>query len=302
MRRKLVKQGAATLMVSLPSKWAKENGLIKGSEVEVEAVDNNLVISSKEIDTKLETEVQLTNLSESSIRTIITNTYRGGFDKIKVYFEEEKQFDILSEIIKNNLIGFEIIKKESNYCIVENITEPSEDQFNNILQKIFLNINSLFEVTKKRFNKEKYIEDYNEIEDRIKKYDGFCRRVIFKKKIFSHESEFLWTFLHLLIHAQREIYLLNKALDNHKILVKNYDYLDKVKELYDLLIEAYSEKSLEKIEKIHELEKKYIYSDFYNLIQKNSKENIILYHLASALRKFYLASSPFIGAGLGRDT
>ena len=33
MKRKLVKQGAGTMMISLPTKWIKENNLDKGDEV-----------------------------------------------------------------------------------------------------------------------------------------------------------------------------------------------------------------------------------------------------------------------------
>ena len=41
--RKLVKQGTATLMVSLPAKWIKQQELEKGSQVEVE--ENNESVS-----------------------------------------------------------------------------------------------------------------------------------------------------------------------------------------------------------------------------------------------------------------
>ena len=36
MKRKLVQQGAATMMVSLPSKWIKKFGLKKGDEIDLE--------------------------------------------------------------------------------------------------------------------------------------------------------------------------------------------------------------------------------------------------------------------------
>ena len=48
MKRKLVKQGAATMMISLPSKWIKENGLDKGDEIELIEQGGELLIKSRE--------------------------------------------------------------------------------------------------------------------------------------------------------------------------------------------------------------------------------------------------------------
>src|SRR3989344_3728847 len=154
MRRKLVKQGASTLMISLPSKWIHANSLDKGKEINLEVIDNNILISPSQIETKKEAILELKSLTESLIRTLITNTYRKGFDKVKVNFESEKQFKILNNTIKTRLIGFEVIKKEQTSCIIENITEPSPEQFENILRKIFYSIHDLFETTEKRFSQQ----------------------------------------------------------------------------------------------------------------------------------------------------
>ena len=59
--------------------------------------------------------------------------------------------------------------------------------------------------------------------------------------------------------------------------------------------EAYIKKNITKLEKIHELEKVIIYDKFYKLIQKNNKENIVLYHISVSIRDFYLSASPLFG-------
>ena len=45
MKRKLVRQGSSTLMISLPSKWVKSNNLDKGSEIDIDEKENVLEIS-----------------------------------------------------------------------------------------------------------------------------------------------------------------------------------------------------------------------------------------------------------------
>ena len=293
MKRKLVKQGAATMMVSLPAKWIKENNLKKGSEIDLEQADNNLLISSKPIEeVKKETTIKLANLTESSIRTLITNTYRRGYDIINVNFENEKQLKILNQVIKTKLIGFDITKKQKGFCIVESITEPSIEQFDTIFRKIFFNISELFEVTKKRM-KGKETNDYEEIEERIMKYDNFCRRVISKRKIINPKSEFLWTFLTLLIHGQREIYHLNRILPK-SASDKAKEFLENAKTIFELIKKAYLEKDIHLLAKVHSLEKELIYKKGYSLLKK-TKEAPIIYHIMLAIREFYQSNSPLSG-------
>lgn len=296
MKRKVVKQGAATLMVSLPSKWARENHLNKGSEVDIEVVNENLIISSNEIDTKLETEIKLDTDVETSVRTLITNAYRKGYDKITVYFENENQFEILSKTIKTRLIGFDIINKEANVCVVENITEPSEDQFDNILSKVFLSIDSLFEVTENRMNGKKVEENFEDIEERFMKYDNFCRRIISKRKLTMGKAEFFWAFLHLVDHGQRELYHMNKGLKNVKVSEKTKELFKGCREMFTLVRKAYYEKSLEIVSKIHLLDKELIYKKGYKALElSKGKESIILYHLIASIRKFFQTNSPLSG-------
>jgi phosphate uptake regulator len=296
MKRRLVKQGAATMMVSLPAKWIQQNKLEKGSEIDLNPVGTNLMISAKPVDTKTETEIALLNLTESSIRTLITNTYRSGYDIIKVDFKDENQFKILSNVIKTRLIGFEITRREKNKCVVENITEPSADQFDAIIKKIFYSISELFEVTEKRIRNSKEAFDYEEIEERIQKYDNFCRRVISKRKLVNEKSEFLWAFLALIIHGQREIYHLNSVLEGIKASDKVKELLEDAKAVFELIKKAYLEKNISSLAEVHAIEKKLIYKKGYLLLQESKgKENIIIYHLLSSIREFYQANSPLSG-------
>ena len=297
MKRKLVKQGAATLMISLPAKWVQHHHLNKGSEINIEQVEDSLMISSSTIDIKKEASIELSDSTESSIRTLITNTYRKGYDKIKVKFSNEKQFKILEDVIKTRLIGFEIIKKSQHDCSVENITEPSPDQFETLIRKIFYNIQDLFEITKARLTNPISFEDIEAIEERIQKYDNFCRRVITKKGIHNQNSELLWTFLTLLIHAQREIYIMNIAI-NSKIPIseKTTALLEEARKLFELIQKAYIDKNPASINQVHSLEKELIYKKSYPLLERiKGKEAIFIYHIASSIRQFYLSTSPLLG-------
>jgi len=298
MERKLIRQGGGGFTIYLPKKWVEENNLSKGNELSLEASGKDLIISSKPSEKKSEILMKLPNYIENSIRTIITNAYRSGYDKINIHFSNENQFKILQNIIKTRLIGFEVIKKEKNFCIVENITEPTLDQFDNLLNKMFMNIEELFEVTKKRLtNNFKEIEDFNEIEERIHKYDNFCRRVIIKQKLIKQKSEMFWTFISQIIHSQRELYFLNKIIDkNTKISKQTLELFEECNKAFNLIHEAYTKKDLDNLWKVQDIERNTIYKKAYSLMQsKNGKENIIIYHLTACLRQLNLSTSPLTG-------
>lgn len=283
-------------MVSLPSKWLKEHGLGKGDELDLELMDDNLVLSSEKYGIKNETEITLHDLEESSIRTLITNTYRKGYDKIKVKFDSPNQFNVLDDVIRSRLIGFDIVKKEKNSCIVENITEPAPDQFENILSKVFLNIETIFDITKERFEGKIPEENFNDVETRIMQYDNFCRRVISKRSFIKHKKEFFWSYLHLLDHGHRELYHLNKVLTNIKISKQIIDLLEDTKKMFELTKKAYLNKDTKALSEMHTLNKDAFYNKGYKILEKTkSKENIIVYHLLASLRKFFQTNSPLSG-------
>ena len=293
MKRRLVKQGAATMMVSLPSKWIKANKLGKGDEIEIEEKQNSMVVTLESKKSKRQTEINLASLTESSVRTILTNAYRLGYDKINLNFQNKNALEIIQNTIKNNLIGFEIIKRTEKSCEIENITEPSKEQFDNIFSKIFLNIDELFEISENMLQGKK--QEFETTEQKIQQFDNFCRRVIAKNDLYE-QYQLRWAFHAELIHAQREIYHMLRCLENSKIKEDKCIslLLTECRKIFEILKQAYKEKNISLLEKIHDLEKEIIYKSGYSALNK-SKNTIVVHHLINSIRGFYLASSPLIG-------
>lgn len=294
MKRKLVKQGINTLMVSLPSKWVKQQHLSKGENVEIQQLGKNILVTGSTELLRQETAIHLITPIESSIRTLVTNTYRTGYDVITVTYATEEQYKILLHIVKTRLIGFEITKHTKQQCVIENVTEPVEQQFESILKKIFFCIQEFFEKTLLCAKKNESF-DVEELQERIQRYDNFCRRMISKRKIVFEKSELLWTFLAVLIHAQRELYQLNRNA-SFPLSHKNTELLLDAHNLFELLKKAYIEKKIDSLGAIHELEKELIYKKGYALLQsRKGKESIATYHLLVCIRELYQANSPLHG-------
>ncbi len=297
MKRKVVQQGAATLMVSLPAKWAKAHHVKKGSEVLLKPMEGGLFVSADILEPKTKATITLVGLTESSIRTLITNTYRKGRDIITVHFKTEKQFEILKKVVKTRLIGFEVISRGKGVCVVENITEPSAEQFETLMRKMFYNISELFDLTEENLKHPKVLLDVEEAEERIQRYSNFCYRVIANKRLQTRNSEFLWMFIALIVHGQRELYLLNRYLNsNTKISKEVASFCHHARKIFDIIRKSYFEKDVSLLGEVHDIEKELLYSEGYGLLQESKRhDNIALYYLMSAIRRFYQSNSPLSG-------
>jgi len=295
MERKIVKHGESTMMVSLPSKWVKKAKLGKGDEVGVEEVGSNLILSPKKSAIKNEKEITITTSAESVVREMIVYAYRLGYNRIKVNFSSENQFRMVQSVMKARLMGFDVIKKEKNYCIIENIAEPMKEQFDNILQKLFMNISEMFEITEQRLSGEQPIEDYELVDERIRQYDSFCRRVVSK---YGKENPVLfWNFSIWILHAYRELYHLNIYLNKKKVRASKeiLAYLKEVHKGFDMISESYTKKDVSLPVAMHEKEKEMSKKRDSILESAKGPETVIMYHIASCERTVYLSSNSLMG-------
>ena len=162
-----------------------------------------------------------------------------------------------------------------------------------------MNIKELFEITSVRLGIKELseLDDFEEVEERILRYDNFCRRAITKRKLIDQRSEFFWTFLAIVIHGNRELYHLNKLLSKKtKVSSKVAQLFERSYEIFKLLEQAYFQKDVSSLSKIHEIEKDAVYNKGYAILKdKLSNESVIAFHLISCARHFYLANSPLAG-------
>lgn len=287
-------------MVSLPSKWVKQNSLDKGSEIELDATDDNsIIIKVTEGKTKIkEARIKLTTSVESSIRTIITNVYRLGYDKVHITFNQLEDINTIKKIISNYLLGYELTDIKPETCIIENITEPSSEHADKVLLKVLFGISEIINSVEELMNGKNNLEHIKEMEEKVQQYDNFIRRT--QSKDPTNRVPLQWIFHNQLIHSQREVFLIAKYLEKEKKKIKiskdTKELYKELKRIYETLKEGYMKKDIKILESIHELEKKMIYETSYKVLKKSTgDDNIINYRIASAIRNFYLCSSPLLG-------
>jgi len=296
----LVKQGTATIMISVPSKWCKANNLNKGDEVDVEESENDLRISTSEITKqKKETMISINEENQKELRNILTHLYRKGFDKITIENVSIQSMRNIRNIVEKLLLGFEITEKNGSQCMIENISEPSEGKYGAMLNKVFLIMRESFEMLEEDFETGKLqnLQEMEEIKIQQDRLILFCRRLL----IGSYAGENMaleWELLTFLTHIQHAVFYLYKFASENRIKPESqmYSLIKSLNEYFRLLYGVYRNKNIRLIHKINYLKDSYQFGKCIEAIEKGKGKNAVVYsYIRELFRLIQLGTSPLLG-------
>ncbi len=291
----MIKQGASTLTISLPASWANKNNLKNGDELNCEELDDELLLQKQTI--KKTRTINFSENSHTFIRTSIIAAYCNNYNTIICYFSNEKIYLEINQIINNYLIGFDIVKKEKNHCIIQNITEPEIKQFDTIFKKVLFGVSLFIEETESRCKEKTDFKSHKQTIANIHQYENFCKRLITKRNPFGKKAPQFWEFLNHLVQSARELHHLNNYLDNNenKNIKEEKQYLQTVSQYMNLLQKAYIEKNQTRILALHKLHAQKMKDSITNHSILNNQKNQATYHIIVTLRHLYLASNALLG-------
>lgn len=214
MRRKIVKQGAATLTVSLPSSWTKKFSLKSGDEIEVEEKDKVLVLSTATDFSSEKIKINIDDANSSQIWGRLNGIYRRGFDEIEVFFRDAyvkdkdgrniKTVELLQNIA-DRLMGVEIVRQGRNYVLLKQVSNVSPDEFESLLRRTFYSLKLMADDcfnAAKTSDKDtlRNISTYSDLT--INKLTNYCFRILSKQghKEYSHTPYYF-----LIVHLMEEL-------------------------------------------------------------------------------------------------
>lgn len=177
MKRKVIRLAQKTLVISLPSKWAKNYGIKKGDEIEIEENGNELKIKTQKGTNQKNIEIDISGL-EGMEKRMLASIYKAGFNEIKILFDKPEKLKLIQEEINKYHIGFEIIEQGKTYCIAKEISSNKELEFENIMRNIFRTIIQIGEDMIESLEKNNYseLENISSRDIIINKFTDFCRR------------------------------------------------------------------------------------------------------------------------------
>ena len=257
MKRKVVKHGPSTYIISLPSKWVKKYGVTKGSELDVAADEDRLIISSSEQILKVRSvDVDVSNKLRL-IEKIIGAIFRSGYDEVKIRYSTNEEHRKIHEVIGSNVIGFEIINEEKNNVFVKSVSRIDPHEFGPMLRRGFLFLISMSE-DGLQYLTEKKFDDLLSIalrDNNINKISDFCRRVI--NKFGSNEYTHNTTLYNIALSVERlgdYLKLIAEHCNKTRVVVSKdtLKLFQKVNEMLREFYECFYDFNLERIQKMME--------------------------------------------------
>ena len=287
MKRKIIAQGLGGRTIFLPINWIRKYHLQPGDEIDIqeqsEALHITLPSPHKKKDKKAIT-LQINQETAVASRMIIVNAYRAGFDLIKLNYDGPRT--LIEEIVSQHLIGFEITNSQKPY-IIESVSEPSYDNCEKLLERIFFMISDILNTLPNPQLRDKV--------HKVQSYDNFIKRTIAKGIYTPQESLFLWQFLSQLAQIARICYHCNQDMlkMNREFNAIEKKIFSETKQMFSILQKSYLKKDLSNLQDLHTLEHKIVRNQGKKLLEQ--KSSVPLYHLMTLARMIYLSQSPLLG-------
>jgi len=303
MKRKVVKQGQSTLMVSLPSKWVKKQGVKQGDEIELNEDGPQITLSRKEIKiNEKKIELDISKFNKFMLSRYLEVLYITNYQKITLIYTKDKIYNQkihkeegIREVINklsNRFIGMEIVSQTNNMTELRCFIIGDSKDTNQIEKRVFFLIKEAFdECLASLESKEKYKEFYKTVYDT---HDNITKFLIYYLRILDQsESSELEKKMYFSLYWLVDSYIDKFRHVNEMILTLGYSKVVKeiLKEFFELLEDFF--KSLHKGEFTLE-----IINKRYRLVEKYQSKKLTLneFRVVSELESFLLGMNDFARA------
>jgi len=181
MKRKVIKQGHNTLTITLPAKWVELNNIKAGDEVDIESKNKVLNIFKEGPN-----EISSVIIDIEKFNTLIPRTihamYKKGVDEIRLQYSDSKISSKIQKAIREETLGYEIVKQSSNFCLIKCISDPVLNEFDSILRRTFLLLISMADDSLEAIKNKDYesLRNIRFMELTNNRYVTVCRRIINK--------------------------------------------------------------------------------------------------------------------------
>ncbi|MBI4142148.1 phosphate uptake regulator PhoU [Candidatus Woesearchaeota archaeon] len=282
MRRKIIQLAGKTLVVSLPSKWVKSSGVRKGDEVELIESGHGFLIAPVETKISLKSVIDVSGLNSSLVWHYLTSAYVKGIEEIDVRFsgaeimnprtkKTVKTIEFIGDVV-SSLIGMELVRYGSNFCIVKEVSELKKGEFDTVLKRLFFTVCTFSADVVNAINERDIgaLRNCAELEKTVNRLCLFCWRAV-SKGVFSTSVETVSFYsVVFLLEEIADVYARICELDEKIIKIAELRQslqgsAQVVKELYDIFYDFDKKKISEFYARCRELkeqsvEKKFRYS------------------------------------------
>lgn len=185
--RRIQLTGGSTYIVSLPSEWIKENKLSKGSEVRLEDINGDILLSSDKYAKKENNKILRISdgIDLKALDRTLTSLYIANFDTIVVKSRDHMSATVRDEIRRFSklVMGVEIFEESSDSIVLQNVLDSSSFPISNAIRRMSLNVTTMIadviEAIKKR--DEALFSSVMDRDDDVDRYQWYIYREVRKK-------------------------------------------------------------------------------------------------------------------------
>lgn len=230
MKRKVVKHGTSTFIISLPSKWVARHGIARGDELNVIEEEKSLIITAQESSRVMRIEINATGLLPRLVDRFLARSYQKGYDEILLIHNDLALLEVIKAKV-HELLGYEIIEQDERKCLIKSIALHLDFEFENSLRRAFLIVKQMVEETHLFYQqgesaslKNIYQRDFD-----VNRLCYFCLRQINKEHYVGKERTHQTHVLYYLIESLEDLG------DSFKKLAAYLTEVPMRKEVLDLL-------------------------------------------------------------------
>ena len=274
------------MMVSLPSKWVKDQRLKKGDEVEIAEADDALKITSKKGELALKKEIKIPSPREYKNR-LIDVPYMQGYDEVVVHFDNAAVMELIIKETER-LLGVEVVNQTETSCTIKNVAEALEKEFETILRRLFLLVKSMADDSLEAAKNKDYqrLKNVGDLEKMCHKYALFCMRIINK---YGYKDPKKAHFVFYIAYALEQIsdhyedICLHIIEKKEKIDLKTLAFFKDIVILTDLYYQAFYKKEWKTVLEMDEQRKKAQQKE--KTLLEAKKNTFLVHQLAFILEK-----------------
>jgi len=180
MKRKVIQIADSTQLVSLPRKWCIANNIKKGDELEVDAEDKKVTITTERTPEVRRAEIHSEKFGPFLTR-YIHGLYMSGVDEIKVHIKDSQDLARIQKTLSKD-VGFEVVEQGPHHCLIKNISGDIES-FDQLLRRILILMLNMTDegLNFIKDNKYKELSHLLTLEEANNRFTISCRRYINRK-------------------------------------------------------------------------------------------------------------------------
>ncbi len=305
MKRKAIQLANQTIVVSLPSKWVKEQGIKKGDDIDVGERGRELVIGFREKSSESgeKIEIDISDLNERVIKWLLAVLHKSGYDEIVIKYNKISSLETIEKLIKDLFIGFAIVEQSENRLVLRAVSKDIESEFDMALRRTFLVTISMAESCLEMIKEKKFknLKDLITLEHTNNQLTNFCERILNKHGYKNYKKNY---FLYLIASSLEKIcdeykdiceFLSQSNKNNIKINKEIISLFERVNNFLKSYYELYYKFDIIKLNELSEERKMIKKICENNYKNKSHEETILLNNLTNITTRISDLSTLVIG-------